>query len=56
MRQIEKVRPGRARKEMTDAVDEWVLQSMSEYQGKSFRSVTQGDLDEAGLGDMDGTF
>lgn len=32
---------------MTDAVDEWVLQSMSEYQGKPFRSVTQGDLDES---------
>jgi molecular chaperone HtpG len=31
---------------MTDAVDEWVLQSLSEYQGKQFRSVTQGDLDE----------
>jgi len=31
---------------MTDAVDEWVLQSLSEFEGKSFRSVTQGELDE----------
>jgi molecular chaperone HtpG len=30
---------------MTDAVDEWVLQSMSEYEGKTFRNVMQGDLD-----------
>jgi molecular chaperone HtpG len=32
---------------MTDAVDEWVLQSMSDYQGKPFRSVTQGELEES---------
>ena len=32
---------------MSDPVDEWVLQSLSEYQGKPFRSVTQGELDEA---------
>lgn len=31
---------------MTDAVDEWVLQSLSEYKGKPFRSVTQGELEE----------
>ncbi|PRQ08727.1 molecular chaperone HtpG [Enhygromyxa salina] len=31
---------------MSDPVDEWVLQSLSEYEGKSFRSVTQGELDE----------
>jgi molecular chaperone HtpG len=36
---------------MTDAVDEWVLQSLSEYQGKQFRSVTQGDLDESAAKD-----
>jgi molecular chaperone HtpG len=32
---------------MSDPVDEWVLQSLSEFEGKTFRSVTQGDLDEA---------
>jgi len=31
---------------MSDPVDEWVLQSLAEYKGKSFRSVTQGELDE----------
>jgi molecular chaperone HtpG len=31
---------------MSDAVDEWVLQSLAEYKGKPFRSVTQGDLDD----------
>ncbi|MGB1699158.1 MAG: molecular chaperone HtpG [Nannocystaceae bacterium] len=31
---------------MTDAVDEWVLQSMDDYEGKSFRNVMQGDLDK----------
>lgn len=31
---------------MSDPVDEWVLQSLSEYEGKAFRSVTQGELDE----------
>ena len=31
---------------MTDAVDEWVLQSLSEFEGKSFRSVTQGELED----------
>jgi molecular chaperone HtpG len=31
---------------MSDPVDEWVLQSLAEYKGKSFRSVTQGDLEE----------
>ena len=30
---------------MTDAVDEWVMQSLTEYDGKKFRSVTQGDLE-----------
>ena len=38
---------------MTDAVDEWVLQSLSEYQSKPFRSVTQGDLDEPADKDED---
>jgi molecular chaperone HtpG len=38
---------------MTDAVDEWVLQSLSEYEGKPFRSVTQGDLDEPAKDDDD---
>jgi molecular chaperone HtpG len=32
---------------MTDAVDEWVLESLSEFEGKKFRSVTQGDLESA---------
>lgn len=32
---------------MSDAVDEWVLQSLAEYEGKSFRSVTQGELEDA---------
>lgn len=32
---------------MTDAVDEWVLQSVQEYEGKKFRSVTQGDIEAA---------
>jgi molecular chaperone HtpG len=32
---------------MSDPVDEWVLQSLAEYEGKSFRSVTQGELDES---------
>ncbi|KIG15173.1 Chaperone protein HtpG [Enhygromyxa salina] len=31
---------------MSDPVDEWVLQSLSDYEGKPFRSVTQGELDE----------
>jgi molecular chaperone HtpG len=31
-----------------------VLQSLSEYQGKQFRSVTQGDLDEPAAKDDDG--
>lgn len=29
---------------MTDPVDEWVLQDLSEYEGKPLRSVSQGDL------------
>ena len=32
---------------MTDAVDEWVLQGLQEYEGKSFRNVMQGDLDDS---------
>jgi molecular chaperone HtpG len=32
---------------MSDPVDEWVLQSLAEYKGKAFRSVTQGELDDA---------
>lgn len=31
---------------MSDPVDEWVLQSLAEFKGKQFRSVTQGDLEE----------
>ncbi len=38
---------------MSDAVDEWVLQSLSDYKGKPFRSVTQGDLDEPADKDED---
>lgn len=30
---------------MTDAVDEWVLQSVADFQGKQLRSVTQGRLE-----------
>jgi molecular chaperone HtpG len=30
---------------MTDPVDEWVVQELSEYEGKPLRSVTQGDLE-----------
>jgi molecular chaperone HtpG len=48
---------------MTDAVDEWVLQDLREYDGKPLRSVSQGDLgldgeesdaatDDAGIGDL----
>jgi molecular chaperone HtpG len=32
---------------MSDPVDEWVLQSLAEYKGKSFRSITQGELDDS---------
>jgi molecular chaperone HtpG len=38
---------------MSDPVDEWVLQSLAEYQGKPFRSVTQGELDDAKSDDDD---
>ena len=30
---------------MTDPIDEWVMQSMFQYQQKSFKSVTKGDLE-----------
>ena len=30
---------------MTDAVDEWVVQDLQEFEGKPLRSVTQGDLE-----------
>ncbi|MFV8753352.1 molecular chaperone HtpG [Nannocystaceae bacterium ST9] len=30
---------------MSDPVDEWVLQSLNEFEGKPFRSVTQGELE-----------
>jgi len=30
---------------MTDPVDEWVVQSLNEYQGKSLKSAEKGDLD-----------
>ena len=30
---------------MTDTVDEFWLQQVSDYQGKNFKSVTQGDID-----------
>jgi molecular chaperone HtpG len=36
---------------MSDPVDEWVLQSLAEYQGKPFRSVTQGDLEDSAKDD-----
>ena len=32
---------------MSDPVDEWVLQSLAEYKGKPFRSITQGELDDS---------
>lgn len=32
---------------MTDAVDEWVLQTLRDFEGKEFRSVTQGELAQA---------
>jgi molecular chaperone HtpG len=38
---------------MSDAVDEWVLQSMADFEGKPFRSVTQGDLDNEQADDED---
>jgi molecular chaperone HtpG len=34
---------------MYDRVDEWVMSSLSEFEGKPFKSVTQGDLDLGGL-------
>ncbi len=30
---------------MTDPVDEWVIQGLSEYKGKNLKSVTKGDVD-----------
>ena len=30
---------------MSDPVDEWVLQSLAEFEGKEFRSVTQGEIE-----------
>ena len=38
---------------MTDAVDEWVLQSLGEFDGKKLRSVTQGELTESDSPDKD---
>ncbi|MCG6909506.1 MAG: molecular chaperone HtpG [Deltaproteobacteria bacterium] len=35
---------------MTDPVDEWVTQSLTEYEGKAFKSAEKGDLD---LDDVD---
>jgi len=35
---------------MTDPVDEWVVQSLTEYDGKSLKSAEKGDL---GLGEVD---
>ena len=35
---------------MSDPVDEWVVQSLTEYDGKSLKSAEKGDLD---LGDVD---
>ena len=35
---------------MYDRVDEWVMSSLSEFEGKTFKSITQGDLD---LGTLD---
>ena len=37
---------------MTDPVDEWVVQSLNEYQGKALKSAEKGDLD---LDKADGT-
>jgi molecular chaperone HtpG len=34
---------------MYDRVDEWVMSSLSEFEGKPFKSVTQGDLDLGAL-------
>ena len=31
---------------MTDPVDEWVLQTLNEFEGHEFRSVTKGNLDK----------
>ncbi len=46
---------------MTDEIDEWVVQSLSEYDGKPFQSVARGELDldagedkDAGKDDQDG--
>ena len=36
---------------MTDAVDEWVLESLNDFEGKRFRSVTQGELEDADAGE-----
>jgi len=38
---------------MTDAVDEWVVQDLAEYDGKKLISVTAGDLNLDGSGDED---
>ncbi|MCR9166117.1 MAG: molecular chaperone HtpG [Nannocystaceae bacterium] len=38
---------------MTDAVDEWVVQDLTEYDGKKLVSVTAGDLDLDGKKDAD---
>lgn len=38
---------------MTDAVDEWVVQDLAEFDGKKLISVTAGDLELDGSGDDD---
>jgi molecular chaperone HtpG len=38
---------------MSDPVDEWVLQSLDAFEGKQFRSVTQGELDRENEPDDD---
>jgi molecular chaperone HtpG len=34
---------------MHDRVDEWVMSSLTEFEGKAFKSITQGDLDLGAL-------
>ena len=38
---------------LSDRVDEWLVNSLTEYQGKSLQSVTKGDLDLGALADKE---
>ena len=38
---------------LSDRVDEWLVSSLTEYQGKHLQSVTKGDLDLGGLADKE---